>query len=51
MSFTPKFRYNPGKVIIHVPSADELSGVVVNGREFRVEPVGPLGIEHNFDKK
>jgi hypothetical protein len=51
VSFTPKFRYNTGEVILHVPPVDGLPGVVVDGREFRVEPVGILEIEHNFDKK
>ncbi len=44
VSFTPKFRYNPGKVILHVPPVDGLSGVIVNGREFRVKAGGTLEI-------
>jgi len=44
VSFTPKFRYNPNKVILHIPPVDGLSGVIVNGREFRVEAGGTLEI-------
>ena len=35
MTFTPAFRHRPDKVILHVPEADGLKTITLNGKTVR----------------
>ena len=38
VTFEPKFRLKPNKVVLHAPPVSGLSQVIVNGREYKAKP-------------
>ena len=45
VAYVPKFRYQPQKVVLHVPPVPGLTGVILNGRPFEVGPGELLAVE------
>jgi hypothetical protein len=44
VTFEPRFRLTPKKVVLHVPPVPDLTRVIVNGREYKAKPGNALTI-------